>query len=451
MRTIFITIFQGVEAKNILRTGIFTELMRHPDIRLVFFVRTPERAAYYKKEFFDPRIVYEVANFDPAGFLDKVFGLLKFQLLRTETTNLRRRMKLDEDRNHFAFYFGHALNWLLARPAARKLLRWLDLRLVKDRRFRSFFEKYQPDVVFLAHLFDDIEISLLREAKRSGVRTVGFVNSWDKLTARCAVRLLPDTLAVYNDIVKREAIHFADMPQEHIRVVGIPQYDLYQNFPREPRETFLKRLGIDVRKRFFLYAPMGQAFSTSDWDVIDCLHRWLEEGTLPQDLDMLVRFQPNDFLNDDELKKRPWLHYDRPGTRFGQSRGVDWDMNAEEIRHLARTLSEMLLLVCYASSMSIDAAVFGKPVINIDFEIKPRERLAKSPTQFYQMTHYKNAIATGGIRMVRSSEELLHWIRAYSAEPSIDAEARKRLMYEQCGAVDGRSGERIAAIILGRA
>ena len=46
MKTIFITIFQGVEAKNILRTKVFAELMKHPDIRPVLFVQSRERAEY---------------------------------------------------------------------------------------------------------------------------------------------------------------------------------------------------------------------------------------------------------------------------------------------------------------------------------------------------------------------------------------------------------------------
>ncbi|MEK7108548.1 MAG: hypothetical protein AAB844_00345, partial [Patescibacteria group bacterium] len=143
--------------------------------------------------------------------------------------------------------------------------------------------------------------------------------------------------------------------------------------------------------------------------------------------------------------------FDRPGTRFSRTRGVDWDMNQAEMRHLADTLSYASLLVCYASSLSVDAAVFDRPVINIDFELAPVELLAKSPTQFYRMTHYGNAIRTGGIRLVRSADELRHWIGAYLREPGADHEGRVRLAREQCGPNDGRAGERIARAILDRA
>ena len=51
MKTVFITIFQGAEAKNILRTDIYKNLIARDDVRIVFFVDSLERAEYYKKEF----------------------------------------------------------------------------------------------------------------------------------------------------------------------------------------------------------------------------------------------------------------------------------------------------------------------------------------------------------------------------------------------------------------
>ena len=448
MKTIFITIFQGVEAKNILRTGIYRRVVAEPDLRIVFFVRTPERAAYYRKEFSNPRVIYEAIDYRSREFWDRLLGFLKFHLIRTATTDLRRRMSAELSGRRISYRLGLLLNRLLARPFWRRMARWLDRWFVHDRSFAAYFDTYQPDLIFLAHLFDDEEISLLREAKRRGIPTVGFVNSWDKLTARCMMRLLPDQLLVYNDMVRQEALTHADMAEPNVHVVGIPQYDLYDNYRPTPREAFMRRIGIDPKKRFILYAPMGEAFSTSDWDIIDLLHRWGSDGRLGQDIDFLVRFQPNDTVAEYEIRKRPWLHYDRPGTRFSATRGTDWDMSQSEMRHLADTLFHTSLLVCYASSMSVDAAIFGKPVINIDFEIKPAERLIKSPTQFYGMEHYQKALRTGGIRLVRSAEELAQWLRRYLDDSTLDRQGRARLVSEQCGVMDGNAGRRIARIIL---
>jgi len=39
IKTIFITIFEGVEAKNILRTDILPTLLADPEVRIVLFTK----------------------------------------------------------------------------------------------------------------------------------------------------------------------------------------------------------------------------------------------------------------------------------------------------------------------------------------------------------------------------------------------------------------------------
>lgn len=447
MKTIFITIFQGAEAKNILRTDIYKNLIADGDTRLVFFVDSPERAEYYQKEFSHENVIYEpVQDVGPTG-LDAFFSQLSFLLLRTATTDLRRKMNLEEDRKWLSYYWHIFLNRILARRWVRKIARFFDYRLAKDRRFAPYFNKYNPDVVFLAHLFDGQEISLLRAARHRGIRTIGFINSWDKLTARRAIRLLPDSMVVFNNIVKKEALDCADMPEEKIIVTGIPQYDWHMNYKPISKEEFCLKHSLDPKKKIIVYAPMGKAFSNSDWDIIDILNTSISNKSI-SDCQLLVRFQPNDFIEEAELKKRPWLRYDMPGIRFSRERGVNWDMSFDDIKGLTDTLANASLFICYASSISIDAAVFDVPVINIDFEVKRQELLSKSPTFFYRTYHYGNVVKSGAVRFPKNKEELIAWINKYLANPEIDREERKKLVQAQCWKIDGKAGKRIAGHIL---
>lgn len=446
MKTVLITIFQAVEAKNILRTNVIKALLEDNAVRVVCLARFPERAEYYAREIPHERITYDAWYQAPQGMLERFFSFLKFSLIKTKTTDLKRLMYYEESGNFVSFTFGRIFNFVFAQKFVRQLIRFIDYRFIPNAGFGALLEKYRPDVVFLAHLFDDVEIALLREAKRKNIPAVGFINSWDKLTARCAVRLLPDTLVVYNDIVKKEAMEHMDMPEERIIVCGIPQYDQYFTDNPVSREEFFRKTGLDPNRKVVLFAPMGRAFSNSDWDMIDMLHTLIPEK-LPN-AQLYVRFQPNDFLDEKELSRRPWLKYSFPGKRFGTERGGDWDMDFGELRHLTNTLAHSSLLVSYASSMSIDAAIFGKPVININFELRQGERPSKSPTQYYKTDHYQKALESGGIRLVHSPEELCWWFEQYLYNPDKDSAGRERLVSQQCHRKDGKAGECIAKIIL---
>lgn len=449
MKTIFITIFEGVEAKNILRTPIFKNLFQNRDLRFVFFTKSQDKVDYYKKEFNDPRISYEVVDRLKVSGLDKFFSLLKFQLLKTQTTDLRRHMKFQETGNFFSYYGGLLINRLIARLAVLKLAQKLDWLFVKNNSYSRYFDLYKPDLVLLAHLFDEQEIHLLREAKKRKVTTVGFINSWDKITARCVLRLVPDKFVVFNNIVKKELIDYNGIYENNIFVGGIPQYDFYINGKPSPKEAFYKHFNFNAKvKRIIIYAPNGRFSMKADGPMIDLLHSFMEKKLLPEDVGLLVRFQPNDIVNMDEIRKRPWLIYDIPGKRFSNARGVDWDMDEQDLQKLYDTLFYSTVFVCYTSSLSVDAAAFNKPVININFELSKITPLAESPIQYYQMTHYLNVLNTGGIKVVDNQAQLLEWLNLYLDDQKLDEAGRNRLVAEQCFKLDGKSGERIANFLL---
>ncbi len=447
MKTILITIFHGAAAKNILRTNVVKILLQEPDVRVVCLMRFPDRADLYQKEIPHERMVYDTFYKIPNGVLEWVFGFLKFRLIRTATTDLRHKMSYDEHKNYVRYIGSTFFNRIIARSSARRFLRFFDLRLIGNPGFGAVLEKYRPDVVVLTNLFDDGEVSLLRESKKRKIVTIGYVNSWDKLTARSAIRLLPDKLIVFNKILKQEAIEHVDMTAERVAVCGIPQYDQYITEKPTPRREFFIKNGLDPACRLILFAPVGITFSDSDWEVIDLLHEIISGGDI-ENAQLLVRFPPNDFLDERELASRPWLKYDLPGIRFGTKRSEDWDMNFDELKRMTDLLAHTSLVVGYSASIIVDAAVFDKPSVGVNFEIKKSPLLARSPVQRYKTDHFKKVLRVNGIRLAANRQELIDLINGYLRDPSLDREQRRRFVEEQCWRLDGKSGERVAETIL---
>lgn len=447
MKTIFISIFYGVEAKDLLRTDIVKRLI-NTGHRVVLFFKSKERIDFYKKEFNYPNLIYEVISNFSLSRGDRFFEFLKKYLVRTETLFLHKKITFLEEKNYFKYALSNFFSFTFGWGLVRRISRFLDEKCVENNIFGNFFEKYDPDLVFFGNLFDPMEIAFLREAKKRNKKTIGFINSWDKITSKGHVRILPQKLIVTNKVVKDEAVRYLDTKDRNIFVSGVPYFDHYINKPVLSREEFFRNIGADPKKELLVFAPLGRTWADSDWDMIDMLHTLIQKKAFKKELELLVRFPPNDFVHEENIKKRPYLRCDVPGVRFQTSLGMDWDMNFSEIEHVRNTLYHCSLLVGYCSTISIDAALWKKPVINIGFTLHPAPSGIKNPIIRYTATHYKKALASGGIRLVKSKEALIEWINKYLNNPELDADGRERLVSEQCYKLDGRTGERIANFLL---
>lgn len=444
-KTILIPIFQGVEAKNILRTGIFSGLRKHPDIRIVLLVLDQAKKEYFGAEFYGDNIVYEVVEPFRKSFLERCFSSFKKYLIRTETMDIKRRQLFYQNRPA-RYFLEWGLNRVFANRSTRRLVRFLDFMLVRDSGPQYLFDKYDPELVFLAHLFGDEEISFLREAKRRNVLSVGLINSWDKITSRGMVRLLPEKLVVHNELIKNDAIEYLDMFSDDVVVTGIPHFDNFVFSKPNARNVFFEAIGADPERRLLLFCPLGKSFSSLDVKYINLLSKIREKGLIPKDLRIIVRFPPNDDVELDGLENKDDLIFERPGRRFGKERGLDWDMNSDDAQRLLDTLFYSSLVVCSPSSISIDAAFFDKPVINICF--KEDDDARGHINDYYKMTHYKKILDTRGVRLVHNQEDLIYWVNNYLERPDIDRVERDTMVKQQCWKTDGRSGERVVVFLL---
>ena len=431
MKTILIPIFQGVEARNILRTDIFRKLRENKEIKIILLVSNEYRLEYYKKEFGeDDLLEFEIFDDFKKSFLEKMFSKFKIYLLKTETMDIKRKLRLHNSRNYPRYFISLVFNRIIARPFFIKISRFFDYYLIKDNSFKNLFDKYNSNLVFLAHLFGDIEISILREAKKRGIKTVGFVNSWDKLTSRCILRISPDWLIVPNEITKKEAIKYQYILEEKIFVSGPPQFDIYKQYKNYlSKENFYKKYSIDPSKKIILFCPLGSTFSNFDWDVVELLNKLCLNKEILQDIHIIIRFPPNDNVDIRDNINKSIFSFQIPGTRFSSKRGVDWDMKDKDNKLLVDTIRNSSLVICFPSTMSIDSSVLDKPVININF-LYDKMFDMDGFFHYYQMTHYKEILKTGGIKLVNNKEE------------------RMSIVNEQVWKFDGKAGERIADFLI---
>lgn len=322
----------------------------------------------------------------------------------------------------------------------RMCARWLEYRLMPKNQFAKYFEHYKPDMVFATDVFHESDIDMLREAKSRGVETMGMVRSWDNITSKGLNRIIPDRLVVNTPKIKEEAVRYNDVSSEKIDVVGIPHYDHYVRDVRTPREEVFKKLGLDSKKKTIFFAPPADLYAQKD-SVTPKIVQTLRQ----LDAQLLLRLYLVGSVDLGGITPIPGtIAIDAPGS------GKDFtqaDLTTGDA-HLADLLCHSDVVVAFASTLAIDAVVFDKPVVFIGFDGEERRPYWKSLRRFYDYDHQQSILATGGIKLAKSPEELVQYVSEYLADPSRDAEGRKKIIEERCWKLDGQSGRRLANVIL---
>ena len=99
----------------------------------------------------------------------------------------------------------------LSEPSLARLMRFLQMweRAVPvSPVIREFLEARRPDAVIVSPLIDAAsdQMDVARAAQAAGVPLVAAISSWDNLTNKGHMRLVPDLVTVWNEHQKHEAV-----------------------------------------------------------------------------------------------------------------------------------------------------------------------------------------------------------------------------------------------------
>jgi hypothetical protein len=107
----------------------------------------------------------------------------------------------------------------------------------------AFLREHRPDLLLITPLIElgSPQLDYVRAARRLGVRSALCVWSWDHLSSKALVRVVPDAVIVWNEVQREEAGRFHGIPAERVRVTGAQCFDRW--FDRQPslsREAFCR-------------------------------------------------------------------------------------------------------------------------------------------------------------------------------------------------------------------
>jgi CDP-glycerol:poly(glycerophosphate) glycerophosphotransferase len=436
-----------------LRTGVLTSVLdSDPDVEIVLL--SPLSAdPGFTCEFTHPRIRFEVLPpHSPRGLEGRLLGVVQARYLdvcRTETLRIRgpkefpgaaRLRRLKRLLGHVLAPNGPGGDWY-----------GIADRLVGDPAMERIFDRYQPSLVATASpglIFS--EIPVLRTARRRSVPTIAVDLSWDNLTNKFFPARQVGRLVLWNSGMAEEAHRLHRFRLDAITVAGVPQFDSYFREPRSSRAAFCERTGLDPARKIITLATIPASKFPHHAFVIDTLLDAIASGGIRAAAGLLVRVHPRDDARAyDRYVGRRDVVVEKPfretATRSGD--GMNVDFTSENTRHLADTLYHSDVVLNVASTIAIEASIFDTPVINIGFDGQPGSNQTLMEWH-YRSTHFQKVVRSGAVRIAQSSGELVDLINGYLANPSTDADGRRRIVSEQCEYTDGRSAERVAAAIV---
>jgi hypothetical protein len=454
---VLLSIPHGGSAGNVLRTGLVNRLLASAAAPVVVIASPLVEDGAFAREFEHPRVRFEqLPPHRPAGLEARLFALVQAAYIDsgvTESVKIRR-----------------------AEAVARKTIRWIGLKrriasiaapsiVRKESRYalvdrmvshpwaEALFDRYRPDLLVASNPGLILsEVPLLRTAVRRGVRSMAVDPSWDNFTNKLIPVRRVNRLIVWNELMKQQAVEFHGYAPDEVRVAGTPQWDLYfKEGTTAPREAFFRQIGADPSRKLVTVTTTPRELYPHHDHVLRVLIRAMADNAWREKAQLLVRLHPRDELEayaefdgaSNVIIEKPF----RATVKAGD--GLSIDITTENQRHLANTMRHSDVVVNVASTLAIEAAIFDTPVVNVSFDGKAPAEFVRSARRYYRFTHYVNITRHGAVRVAENPAQLIEQVGRYLDDPSLDREGRGRVVLEQCQFLDGRSGERVAALVTG--
>lgn len=310
--------------------------------------------------------------------------------------------------------------------------------------------KSRPSVIVVTGAFQFEQPAIFAAAKKLGIPTLAYIPSWDNITTKNRMVFKYDGYLVWSEQTKRELHQYYPASKSSpVYVVGAPQFDIFfQEEYYETREEFCDSQNLDPDLPIIVYAIGSPNFLQEYHGAVEMAKR-IVAGDLGS-VQMLIRPHP---IHDNAALCRAFDKY-APSVRLQQTHNAgkavaERTQDERQIREWINTFRHADVLVNLASTVTVDAAIFDTPVVNVDFDPQPGQADQKLIKDInHRWNHFKPVAESGGVRLVGNYDELTAAVLTYLQDPKLDREGRARIVRHVCEYADGKCGERMAQAVV---
>lgn len=444
-QTIGLLITDGVGIRNFVLGGLLEEAT-NKNIKVVVFHFFPEEVIkIIGKDY--PDIVFErLPEFQETSsmvFWRKVMEYAHMHWANTYAMQCNlNRIILGGIKSKIKHKLARVLGSFYKTPSKLKGLQNKLLDQVAEQNDLSahatLLKKHNIDVLFVTNQKSALSSPTVLATKSLKIPSVVFIFSWDNLTTKGRFLSPFDHFFVWGDIMKEELLKFyPEIAEKRISIVGTPQFNSYFNKEfHQDKDTFCKEHGLNPNEPIILYSGGTPDTTPQDQDYTAALGKIVTENPKLNNVQIILRPSPADDGTrfQDALKRYPNIKLLNP--IWAHSHTSNWDKllpQKSDRSLLLNTLLHSDIVINTASTMTIDAFLFGKPVINTAFDSKPYVLGIHIKDCYYKFEHYLPVVNTQAAKIVYEEKDFEQAILDYLENPNQDADNRELLLNQEIG------------------
>ncbi|HEX4747579.1 MAG TPA: CDP-glycerol glycerophosphotransferase family protein [Gaiellaceae bacterium] len=320
--------------------------------------------------------------------------------------------------------------------ADRVLRRWL----FSPRRYvpSTLFARMRAECsgLVVANVQSLRAVAYLNAARRLALPTVGYVASWDHTVGKGIVSPHVARYVVQNDVMRDDLVRHHGIPSERIVVTGWPQSDVFHHRrPRADYDAVVRDLGLDPDRPIVLVAGNTPTNAPFEGRFVRRLVDWSASNTVGEGVQLLFRPHPRD---------REWRERFAPG--FAAASAAVQEPSYTDLELLATLLQHVDCVVCNAGTILLDALANDRPSVCVLYDEGAPEGERHAALNVTGR-HYEQLVESGAFLRAADFEEVVRGIERSLTAPHELAEARRRVVRQAMGEIDGRAAARVADAI----
>ena len=272
--------------------------------------------------------------------------------------------------------------------------------------------------------------ALAYSCKRLGIPFVILVHSWDILPARGVLPTRPNRLLVWNNFMQEDATIIHKIPEECIDVVGVPQYETYRRLSHcVDEEVFRDRLQIPYTASVLTYTCSAEWVVPDEYDLISVLLEAIRDDRFGETV-LVIRLLPGGSRNkkyaDQFADTNLPIRLDHPDDSFAAM-----DAGSAGSRESTMKFVELMkfsnVVVNVASTITLDAILFDRPIICPKFSFYDRQKDWNSVNNVYGSSHFQRVIDFNAVSLPLDVAQLYEEISTSIENPSFRSGERRKL------------------------